>query len=82
MSSLLEGLTQIDKANLTPELRQVISGNIGDLASMARAVTEAIPGNGLPQYHNDNLAYTASLLADLIEQLNSLIAHDAREVAE
>lgn len=73
MSTLLEGLIRTDSAQVTPELRETIVNNIGCLASMARSVSEAIADSGLPEQDTHNLAYTASLLAELIETLNGCL---------
>lgn len=71
--SLLQGLTRVDRLQLSDDEKAQISNHIGVLASMACSVSEATADYGLPEGHVQNLAYTSSLLAEIIGELNGLL---------
>ena len=58
---------------MNKEEKAQITNNIGSLASMAYSVSEAMADSGLPENHVTNLAYTSSLLAEVIGELNGLL---------
>jgi len=68
-SSMLLGL--IADPNLTAEQSAEVRDNISILNSFIHTLCEAIPDCGLADGHSHNLSYTASLVTQLIDTLET-----------
>lgn len=73
MSTLLTGLVRVDKATLTDDDRHNIVNHIGCLAGMCESITDVLGDHIESHKHSEHLALTASLLAEIIAELNALL---------
>lgn len=82
MTSLIKWLICDQKPHITASDEQEIFSSIGVLSGMAQSINEII-GIGVDrEIDNANLAFTASLLAEIIGELNSLLQKPPSNVIE
>lgn len=73
MSLLDHAFLKAKTVELTESQRHEIITNLGCIADMSKTVSEAIADTGLNDAHKDNLAYTASLLSELIASMSNVV---------
>jgi hypothetical protein len=73
IGSFLLGLSKQDAGKLFDDEREVMQDNIGSLAKREEAVCTSIAHNDLGILNKECLMLTASLLNNLIGEINSLL---------